>query len=503
MKPGARTATSRTAMVTSAFPDASEAGLAAFAQGGNAVDAAVAAAWALAVCEPSASGLGGQTLLTLRLGDGTAKILAGWCRAPFAASRNTISRPQQRRGLRACAAPTTPGTLACAQRRYGLLSLAQAMAPAIGLAEEGYKPTALQRRQLRWCGEALAADEGGRRFLGGAAEIFRQPRLAATLRRIAEHGAEDFHRGAIARELVADMRSRGGLISAEDLAAAEQPSEIEPLRVPFAGVELLTTPPPGGGVELALALLELGSGAVREDWQGACAEAVRTAFTLREQRAWGPEDWLRETGGGLPDRCYAVNAPRVRSGAEEAGETTHVCAADEQGNVVSLTQSIQSLYGAKAAHPDLGFLYNNYLRTCPRRPHGHRLAPRAFARSNAAPTLVLERDGRPRLALGAAGSRRIVSALVQVLSAVLVRGSELQDAVASPRVHARLDGTAWVERDGLSAPLISDLERRGFAITTKAARSFAMGAVQAIACRRDGTLVGVADGRRDGEPRGL
>jgi len=95
----------------------------------------------------------------------------------------------------------------------------------------------------------------------------------------------------------------------------------------------------------------------------------------------------------------------VRSGAEEAGETTHVCAADEQGNVVSLTQSIQSLYGAKAAHPDLGFLYNNYLRTCPRRPHGHRLAPRAFARSNAAPTLVLERDGPPRLAPSRAPSR--------------------------------------------------------------------------------------------------
>jgi gamma-glutamyltranspeptidase/glutathione hydrolase len=339
-------------------------------------------------------------------------------------------------------------------------------------------------------------------FLGGTAEIFRQPQLAATLRRIADRGAEDFHRGALAEELIADMASRGGLVSAEDLAAAEVPVESDPLRVPVAGVELLTTPPPGGGVELAVALLQVDDATVRDCWPGICADAVHTAFTLREQRRWGPGEWLRETGGGLPTRSVP-DAPRVVSGAEEAGETTHVCTADEHGNVVSLTQSIQSLYGAKVAHPKLGFLYNNYLRTCPRRPHGHRLAPRAFARSNAAPTLILDLDGWPRLAIGAAGSRRIVSALVQVLSGVLLRGEGLGDAVAAPRVHARLDGTAWVERDGLSKSLAGELESRGFAVLPKAARSFAMGAVQAIERERDGTLVGVADGRRDGEPRGL
>jgi gamma-glutamyltranspeptidase/glutathione hydrolase len=502
MKPGARTAIARRGMVATAFPDASQAGVSALAAGGNAVDAAVAAAWTLAVCEPSASGLGGQTALLLRSADGRTTSIAGWCRAPLAASRATIDRAQQRRGVRACAAPTTPGTLAGVQRRYGRLSQAQVIAPAIALAEQGYKPTPLQRRQLRWCGPALAADKGARMFLGGTAEIFRQPQLAATLRRIADRGAEDFHRGALAEELIADMASRGGLVSAEDLAAAEVPVESDPLRVPVAGVELLTTPPPGGGVELAVALLQVDDATVRDCWPGICADAVHTAFTLREQRRWGPGEWLRETGGGLPTRSVP-GAPRVVSGAEEAGETTHVCTADEHGNVVSLTQSIQSLYGAKVAHPKLGFLYNNYLRTCPRRPHGHRLAPRAFARSNAAPTLILDLDGWPRLAIGAAGSRRIVSALVQVLSGVLLRGEGLGDAVAAPRVHARLDGTAWVERDGLSKSLAGELESRGFAVLPKAARSFAMGAVQAIERERDGTLVGVADGRRDGEPRGL
>lgn len=502
MKPGARTATSATGMVATAFPEASAAGVAMLARGGNAVDAAVAAAWALAVCEPSASGLGGQSLLMIRLADGTTTVLAGYSRAPRGASRATISRAQQRQGLRACTMPTTPGTLACAQHRYGRLGRAEALEPAIALAEHGYRPTRLQRRQLRWCRDTLAADDGARRFLDGDREVFRQSQLARTLSRISQRGAEDFYRGSLAHEIVQDMRARGGLIDAEDMASAEQPVHLNPLRMQFAGAEILTMPPPGGGIELSLALQELDARGSGEHWQGGCAEAVRAAFRLRELRAWSPEDWLKETGGGLPARCESA-ALVTDPSAEEPGETTHVCAADRDGNVVSLTQSIQSLYGAKAAHPDLGFLYNNYLRTCPRRPHGHRLAPGVYARSNATPTLILSPTGRPRLVIGAAGSRRIISALVQVIYAVLVRGELIGDAIAAPRVHARLDGTAWVERDGLSRPLEADLERRGFSITTKAPRSFAMAAVQAIGCDHDGSLIGVTDGRRDGEPRGL
>jgi gamma-glutamyltranspeptidase/glutathione hydrolase len=501
--PGARSARSATAMVATGFPDATEAGLDALRRGGNAIDAAVAAAWALAVCEPSGSGLGGQTMMTVHRADGSTRVIAGCCRAPRAASRETITRAQQRRGLRACAAPTTPGTLEAAVRRHGRLNPAETMAPAIRLATEGYAPTALQRRQLRWCADALGADEGGRTFLAAGAAVFRQPRLARTLERIAEHGAADFHAGAIAAEIVADMRARGGLLAAEDLADAQEPDDHEPLSFPFAGHRVLTMGPPGGGIELALALRELEDGPFGDDWQVRCAEAVRLAFWLREQRAWGPEEWLRHTGGALPE-SGPVPVALTGPAAEEGGETTHVCAADGDGNVVSLTQSIQSLYGAKAAHPGLGFLYNNYLRTCPRRRrHGHRLGPRAYARSNAAPTIVLGGDGTPRLAIGAAGSRRIISSLAQVMSATMLGGTDLVDAVAQPRVHPRLDGTAWVERDALSASLRAQLAWRDLTVVTKAARSFAMGAVQAIAREDDGTLVGVADGRRDGEPRGL
>ncbi len=480
----------RNGMVASAFPAASDAGVELLAAGGNAIDAAVATAFALAVCEPSASGLGGQSVLLVRLASGQTTILGGWARAPRAASRTTITPAEQRRGRRSCATPTTVGTLAHAQERFGRLALPRVLAPAIRLAEEGYLLTKLQGRQLRWCRPALSSDEGARRFLADPGDVFRQPLLAGTLCRIATEGGQDFHQGALARQIIADMREHGGLIRSGDLEAAGTPAAEKPLRLRLGPIEILTTPPPSGGAELIRALTLLDSKSDRflgaEVWRSACAAAVNAAFADRE------------LGGGRVGR----SAQRLM--AEPGGDTTHLCAADDDGNVVSLTQSIQSLFGAKVAHPDLGFFYNNYLRTCPRRMHRNRLAGGVLARSNAAPTLVLRAaDGRPLLALGAAGSRRIISSLAQVITGVNHRGLDAAAAIADPRVHARLDGTAWVERDALSEALRRDLARRGFSVEVKATRSFAMGAVQAISLESDGTLVGIADGRRDGEPRGL
>jgi gamma-glutamyltranspeptidase / glutathione hydrolase len=141
--------------VVTAFPDASAAGAEMLRTGGTAVDAALAAAWALAVCEPSGSGLGGQSVLLIRSADGRVVVLDGHSRAPAAASRREISRVEQRRGHRATTVPTTVATLAHAQARFGSLPLARVLEPAIRLAEDGYGITPLQRRQLRWCQVAL------------------------------------------------------------------------------------------------------------------------------------------------------------------------------------------------------------------------------------------------------------------------------------------------------------------------------------------------------------
>jgi len=510
------TTTGTRGMVAAGFPAASEAGREILAAGGNAVDAAVAAAWALSVCEPSGSGLGGHSVALIRTGDGRTVLLDGHARAPGGVSRRTVTRAQQHTGHRACTVPTTPAVLACAQERYGVLRPEAVLEPAIRLASEGYAITRLQRRQLGWCRDALAATPTGGGFLGPPGEVpvlgsvFRQPGLAAALERMASAGVGDFYAGEIARAIVADMRRHGGLLDAADLAAAAKAVERAPVAAGHGPDTVLTAGRPGGGLELLLALGVLARLGPPADelsrWYAHLAHATYLAFAERERASApdaGEEDVAAILSGeraeALLDQARSHERLEVGGRWEEPGETTHVCAADADGTVVSLSQSIQSLFGAKVAHERYGFLYNNSLVTCPRRPHRHRLGSGATARSNLAPTLVLDAGGRPVLTLGAAGSRRIVSSLLHVLSGVRDRGLGLGEAVAMPRVHARLRGPAWVERDVPTG----ELAAAGFAVRAKPRRSFSMGAVQAIALGADGTLIGACDPRREGEPRGL
>jgi gamma-glutamyltranspeptidase/glutathione hydrolase len=485
-------------VLVSAHPAATEAGRRMFAAGGNAVDAAVAAAWALCVCEPSGSGLGGQTVLLLHAADRTIAI-DGHSRAPALVSAQTVTRPQQRAGHRATTVPTTPATLAYAQRHYGALAAADVLEPAIALAQDGYVPSMLQRRQLQWCRAALAATPAAARFLepdraDGPEGPFVQPRLAECLRRLARCGVEDFYTGQVARAIDADMRRNGGLLRLSDLADLRSPVERQPLRGCYRNHAVLTMPAPGGGPQLlhALATLQNDDPAFwqgrSDEWYLAVARAVDGAFRQRERTH-------RHAAGTPADAPPLIHA----AGGERAGETTHLCSADAGGTVVSLTQSIQSLFGAKVANPDYGFLYNNYLTTFPRRSHAHRLAGGGSARSNAAPTLVLPaQTGAPALALGAAGSRRIISSLVQVVSGVCDLGLPLPDAVSGPRVHPRVRGTVMVERPAASPSLLAGLSRRHGRATVRSRHSYTMGAVQALEISDSGAVVAAADPRRDG-----
>ena len=186
---------------------------------------------------------------------------------------------------------------------------------------------------------------------------------------------------------------------------------------------------------------------------------------------------------------------------EGPGDTTHLTVADAEGNVVALTQSIQSVFGAKVANPELGFVYNNYLWTCPRYSHPSQLAPGCRPRSNAAPTIIMEqREGRstPVMAVGAAGSRRITSALLQTISQVIDRGLRIEEAIAAPRLHGLVSGKVWIEEDIATPGMLARLRKRFPEIQVKRSRSFGMGCVQGLQWLRDGTMVAAADPRRDG-----
>jgi len=511
--------------VASAFPCATEAGLEVLRGGGNAMDAAVAAAWALCVCEPSASGLGGQTVILVHHGGRATSIIDGQSRAPAAASPETITRHEQQRGHRSCTIPTTPATLDWAQRRYGVLSRAQVMAPAIRIAEEGYAVTRLQHRQAGWVAEYLRDSPADALFLQDGlpppvGSVFCQPKLGATLRRLAECGIEDFYQGEIARQIAADMEMSGGLLTAQDLASCDAPAEVEPLSIEYGGCRILSTPPPSGGLQLLVGfnvMAQLAEHGIRRpdsQWREAVALVTSAVFRERERRAgdkFAPEfgellmsrEYARQVAAGI---ATAHDREFSRGCGEEPGETTHLSVCDRHGLVVALTQSIQSVFGAKIAHPDLGFLYNNYLRTCPRTSHAHALAPRCRPRSNIAPTLVLHnrgKGGRPLLALGAAGSRRITSAILQVVCGVVDQGLDIEAAVMAPRVHGLVGRKVWIERPAADDALLARLHARGREPVIRPRHSYAMGAVHALQFRPDGSVAGAADPRRDGTAGGL
>ncbi len=395
--------------VATAHPLATEAALEMLRAGGNAADAAAAAAWTLAVVEPSGSGLGGQATLLVHTSTGSCTVLDGHSHAPRGATRRAVDRTAQRKGFRATTVPSMPATVGALGERFGRLPLARVLEPARRAAEEGFAVSPLLRRHVQWCAGALAAtDFGTRTFLpGGKAPrrgtVLRQAELAATLERLARHGVADFYTGGLAREIADDMRTHEGLVGLDDLASAAHPAERAALSMNFLGHEVVTVPPPGGGLSLLLGLrlaeaLSLdeaaGDDALWYERFALVVDAVfreRTRWPLPAERfegsflAWmlGPEH-----AGEIAAEALA-RAPRPRVARPDGpGDTTHLCVADADGMVVSLTQSVQSLFGAKVANERLGFFYNNYLCTCSRRRGPARLRSGARPQSNAAPTVV-------------------------------------------------------------------------------------------------------------------
>lgn len=525
-------ASGRAGAIATAFPEATAIGLATLRAGGNAVDAACAAAWALGVCEPAESGLGGQAMALVHAPDGRIHVIDGHSAAPRGATRERVSRRDQRRGIRSTTVPSMPATLDLLRRRFGTQTNSETIGPAAELAARGHCITALQRRQIGWTREALAACPlASRRWLVAGQPLpvghrCPQPELAATLARLAREGVDDFYQGGIAAAIVQDMNERGGLIDADDLAAVAA-RETVPIEIEWRGHRVVGVPPPGGGVQtlLALLLMDRRSAAgvsladIAHDPERFRAEAVRAAFRERERWPDHPRDltpalrqWL--VSEERVARLSPLLALRPQGGVPidrtgEAGDTTHLCVADRHGWVVSLTQSIQSVFGAKTASPTAGFFYNNFLKTCPRGRHAYRLGPGALPQSNASPTLVLAREGdrwRPRLAIGAAGSRRLTSAIVQILDAVIGRGVALPEAVRAPRMHALLDRGVWIERPALgpagpAGP--ASLSRAFGPVRVLSPLSYKAGAAQAIAFEPDGSMVAVADPRRDGSAAAL
>jgi len=509
-----RYAVSRNGMVATQHYLATDAGVEMLKAGGNAIDAAVAAAYALGVCEPAASGLGGQTMMLIHIAKtGRTFALDGSSRAPNLTSLAALAKDDRRRGYRAATVPSTPAVLDYARHEYGTLPAEHVLAPAIRLAQEGYLVTELQRRLIRRERKYLRAGTAAPFFLKDAhrtykvGERFRQPILAETLKRLAEKGTSDFYNGKTAQLIHRDMIRNEGLIRREDLAQIPRPIERRPLACHFEGSRVFTFPPPGAGrtlIEMLNIISHVPAKYRNSDpSRGAIclAHVIQQAFRDRSDRPFDPNFYAQVSRKRMLSIDYAQRVSKtIRKQIRTHGDTTHLSVMDRFGNVVALTQSIERVYGACVATPELGFLYNNYMMAFDTENirHPYYLRPNAAPWASVAPTIIF-RGKQPWLAIGSPGSERIVSSILQVLLR-LPRQSPF-DAVAAPRLHCSIEGKVSLEASCMRSDIPDTLQRYGFEIDERDPYSFYLGSVQLV--QREGDeFLGVADPRRDGASGG-
>jgi gamma-glutamyltranspeptidase len=546
--------TSSGGVVVSAHPLASEAGARALRAGGNAIDAAIAASFALGVVEPDASGIGGDGMaLVWRAGSQAPVVIDFKDQAPAAAS---LDNPAVLRDGRLVehgpAALNVPGVVAGMDHLHshygsGRIAWADLIAPAVDYAAAGFVldgtlPATVAEGQVpasRYAGARALLLPGGR--LPQPGDRFVNADLAATLRVIAAHGAGAFYRGDLARRMVDDLASHGGILTREDL---EQYRVVEraPVRGVFRGHVVFSTPPPvASGTALIEVLQTLDRRPAAPGAQ--LARDVEVAHLLIETfrhvhhvRAVDPAKWPDQSAVHL-ESAHAVDvfgqidprrASTRRPEADEDGTatgsggaaelapaqddaegvrsrlgrgTSALVAADRDGNVVVVTQTLSTWGGSFYVTPGLGFLYNNHLRMArARRGAPGALTPRARSSSaNASTILCREIDGRlvPRLALGAAGSAWIVPSVVEVIQGVVDGGLGPQAAVEAPRLRVDETGDVQIE-DRFPRRVVGELTRRGHVVTRIGAKGeLRYGFVSAVAFGPDaGALAAGADPRR-------
>jgi gamma-glutamyltranspeptidase/glutathione hydrolase len=528
-----KSAESRRGMVATASAEATRVGVEILEAGGNAIDAACGVGFALGVCEPHMSGLGGQTLGLLHVGGKTLAV-DGSSRVPSLAHRSRVDGDQVKLGYRAATVPSTPATLAWLHRRYGNLPWAEILAPAIRVARAGYAITRLEhdlQQRERENFLRVPSRSGAHYFLDRdnvpyrSGNIFRQPALAGTLEQLAREGVNDFYRGEIAARIDADMREHDGFLRADDLALIPWPVQRSPLRRSYRRLSVASMPPPGSGRTLLLVLMtlnqldsELLRGSRRKKYHF-IAETFRKAFMQRTERPFDPNTYPQIRDKRMLSRNFAQKLARSIAETMDRDlplrfeplematledETTHFSVMDDQGNVASITQSIELAYGSRAAAEGMGFLYNNYMFALELEDAGHPyyLRPNAVPWSSGAPTIVFHHD-KPWLALGSPGSERIYSSLAQFLVQIADCGHGLDAAMLAPRLHSAIGGTISLEAGRFDPAVIEYLEQQGYAIDRQADYAFALGCIQAtLKCQTRPGFQGVADIRREGTAAG-
>ena len=464
----ANSSESRNGMVATAHPLATAAGVEALEKGGNAADAAVAAAFALSVVEPSMSGIGGRMQAIVLSADGNLRGIDATTQAPY--TYDSATAPQASYGYPTIGIPGVVAGLAKLNKEHGSMPLSELIQPAISYAENGFKVSEGQARMYSLVSSQLMEFEGSRMYYikSGdtvayeAEDMLVQKDLASTLRKIAEGGPDEFYRGSIARSIVDDVQANGGVLTMESLAQYEALNATI-VSGSYRGIDMHSNWIPSFGaitIEILHILEHLPMSDLSEgQWASAVSQAIALGYEDRGSQ-FTLEDPIptltdKEYARGLSEKVILESAEDLQETAglpspmrtypkEEAGFTTHLTVADDNGMVISLTQSLGPIMGSKVATPGLGFMYAATL--------GGYLGPMEAgqrASSHISP-MIFTVDGLPFMGIGAAGGSRIPTAIVAATSRIIDRGMTLSEALAAPRVYPEEDGIMVETHEGLS-----------------------------------------------------
>ena len=536
-------------MVASTNEVASRVGVDIMKRGGNAVDAAIAVAFALAVTHPAAGNLGGGGFMMIRLKDGRATAIDYREMAPAAAHRDVYLDKNGNLiegeggsliGYRAAGVPGTVRGMELALKKYGSgkLTWAQLVEPARLLAANGFTVTYPLARSLHSAHEYLSKyAETSRIYLRShnyykEGEIFRQPELAATFARLQRSGPNEFYEGETARLIVADMKRNNGLMTMEDLHGYIA-KERTPVRGSYRGHEIISMPPPSSGGAVLIQMLNILEGfdlqkleANSSDRYHLMAESMRRAFADRAEYM-GDTDFVKVPVAGLIDKSYAttlratINTDRASTSAEvragrpagyESDDTTHFTVVDAEGNAVSNTYTLNNSYGSAAVAKGTGILLNDEMDDFAAKPgtpnlygliQGERnaVAPRKRPLSAMTPTIVLRKDGSLWFTVGSPGGPTIINTVLCIITNVIDYEMNIQQAIDFPRIHHQwLPDELVGEPFGLSGDTQRALTSRGH----KLAKLRYLGDAEGIMIEeKTGMRLGATDPRRsDGQAVG-
>lgn len=521
--------TAKHAMVAAAHPIASSVAIDILKQGGNAVDAAIATAFALSIAEPNASGIGGGGFMIIKMADQSEPIMIDYReRAPEKATPEfyykTESSFRELTQEGNSTAIGVPGLVSCAElalKKHGSMTLERVLAPAIKLCREGLVVSEKLNGMIAdnyekifkypatsaiYLSESLPLEAGS---------ILKNNDLASIFEKIVNNGAKIFYQGEIAEAIVAEIKQRGGIFELSDMKSY-QAKLRKPVMGSYRGYQIISTAPPSGGGTHLIELLKImegfdvkSMGCNSAQFIHAFTEAMKMVYADKAAYAADPDFYAVPVDSligkkhvkklrsliNLKQATFDYLPPRFK--ISESNSTSHLSVVDDKGNVVALTQSINSFFGSGLVVPGIGILLNNHLSDFedePDRPNS--IAPHKRPTSSIAPTIILKK-GKPFMTLGTPGGTRIISSLAQIIINVIDFGMSMDEAIEAPRVHC-LNKVLHIE-GRIPGDVIEKLKTMGHNVKAHPDFDNYFGGAQGILInQKSGMLHGGADSRRDG-----